>query len=224
MLMTKAKLLITDDDPAIREILSELLAEIGYQVRIAEDGFTALAEIRKDAPDILLSDLNMPGMSGFELLCLVRNRFPGIQTIAMSGMFSGSEVPLGVAADAFFQKGTAVESLFGIVQSLAENGQVSAERATTLIPESIEFQDDADRMETEEGNNQWMISLVRDETISQMKDIVCEDCRRLIQAAFARPDDQESLFQSHGGREANSPALNKHNNSMTKARRTMGRA
>jgi len=93
MPITKAKLLITDNDPAIREILSVLLAEVGYQVRAAEDGFTALAEIRMDAPDILLSDLNMPGMSGFELLCLVRNQFPGIKTIAMSGMFSSDQVP-----------------------------------------------------------------------------------------------------------------------------------
>ena len=53
----------------------------------AEDGFSALAEIRKEVPDILLSDLNMPRMSGFELLSVVRRRFPSIRTIAMSGAF-----------------------------------------------------------------------------------------------------------------------------------------
>jgi CheY-like chemotaxis protein len=65
---TRAKLLIAGDDPAIREILSALPIEIGYRVTTAEDGFTALAEIRKDAPDILPSDLRSPCMSGFELL------------------------------------------------------------------------------------------------------------------------------------------------------------
>src|ERR1700722_6501474 len=134
MLMTKAKLLITDDDPAIREILYELLAEIGYQVRIAEDGFTALAEIRKDAPDILLSDLNMPGMSGFELLCVVRHQFPAIQAVAMSSMFSSSQVPSGVAADAFYQKGTGVNSLLRMLQTLPWHGRVPADQAAVLQP------------------------------------------------------------------------------------------
>ena len=55
-----AKLLIVDDDPLIRALLSEVLIEIGFSVRSARDGFSALAEIREEIPDILLSDLNMP--------------------------------------------------------------------------------------------------------------------------------------------------------------------
>jgi DNA-binding NarL/FixJ family response regulator len=43
-----------------------------------------LVEIRKEIAEIILSDLNMPGMSGFELLSLVRARFPSIRLIAMS--------------------------------------------------------------------------------------------------------------------------------------------
>ena len=56
--------------------MSHVLTEIGYRVRSAEDGFSALREMRHEVPDILLSDLNMPGMSGFELLSVVRRRFP----------------------------------------------------------------------------------------------------------------------------------------------------
>ena len=78
----KAKLLIVDDDPQMRTLLSVILAESGYRVRSAEDGFSALAEIRKEIPDIILSDLNMPGMSGFELLSVVRRRFPAIRVVA----------------------------------------------------------------------------------------------------------------------------------------------
>jgi len=117
---TKASLLIVDDEPLIRTSLALILTEIGYSVRIAEDGLSALAEIHQDVPEILLSDLNMPGMTGFELLVVVRRRFPEIRTIAMSGAFSGNEVPSGVAADAFYQKGSSLGSLLMIIEALPQ--------------------------------------------------------------------------------------------------------
>ena len=98
--------------------MSHSLAEVGYGVRCAEDGFSALGELRKEIPDILLSDLNMPGMTGFELLSLVRRSFPEIHTIAMSGSFCGNEVPSGVAADAFYQKGSSMGCLLRILEAL----------------------------------------------------------------------------------------------------------
>ncbi len=56
----EARFFIVDDEPSIRMSLSHVLAEMGYRVRTAEDGFSALAELREEVPDILLSDLNMP--------------------------------------------------------------------------------------------------------------------------------------------------------------------
>jgi CheY-like chemotaxis protein len=113
-------LLIVDDEPAIRESLSQVLTERGYSVRSAENGFSALSEIRNEVPELLLSDLNMPGMSGFELLSVVRRRFPAIRTIAMSGSFSGDEVPSGVAADAYYQKGSSILALMRIMETLPQ--------------------------------------------------------------------------------------------------------
>jgi DNA-binding NtrC family response regulator len=118
---TQAKILIVDDEPSIRTLLSLLLAEIGYSVRTAEEGNAALEAIRHEVPDILISDLFMPGMSGFDLLFLVRQRFPAMLTIAMSGAFQGSQVPSGVAAHAFFQKGCNIGSLLAILNSLHQS-------------------------------------------------------------------------------------------------------
>ena len=84
------EILIVDDDPALRQLLTLVLLKSGYAVRSAQDGFSALAAIRTAVPDILLSDLYMPGMSGFELLSVVRRRFPLIPVIAMSSAYSGS--------------------------------------------------------------------------------------------------------------------------------------
>jgi CheY-like chemotaxis protein len=117
---TKASLLIVDDEPSIRMSLSCLFKAIGYRVRTAEDGLSALIKIGEDVPDILLSDLQMPGMSGFELLAAVRSRFPGLRTIAMSGAFCGEEIPSGVAADAFCPKGGGAGLLLKMVETLSQ--------------------------------------------------------------------------------------------------------
>ena len=106
----KVKLLVVDDDVSLLMLLSQIFTESGYNVRSAEDGFSALAEIRNEIPNIILSDLNMPGMSGYEFLSVVRRRFPAIRTIAMSGGLSGDGVPPGVVADAFYEKGTNLSS------------------------------------------------------------------------------------------------------------------
>jgi CheY-like chemotaxis protein len=131
---TKEKLLIVDDEPSIRESLSWVLTEIGYSVRAAEDGISALIEIRKEIPDMILSDLNMPGMSGFEFLSVVRHRFPDIRAIAMSGAFSGNEAPSGVAADAFYQKGSGVRSLLKIMENLTPSKRMPAQQPAPKAP------------------------------------------------------------------------------------------
>jgi CheY-like chemotaxis protein len=131
---TPVTLLIVDDEPTIRESLSLTLTEIGYRVRSAEDGFSALRVIRDDVPDMLISDLNMPGMSGFELLYVVHRRFPEIRTIAMSGSFSGDEAPSGVTADAFYEKGSSIHSLLKIIAGLALPLRTSANFAAVSAP------------------------------------------------------------------------------------------
>jgi CheY-like chemotaxis protein len=128
----QAKLLIVDDDPSLRISLSHIFTELGYSVRSAEDGFSALFEIRQEIPDIILSDLNMPGMSGFEFLSVVRRRFPGIHVIAMSGAFSGDCIQPGVAADAFYEKATGLNSLLQIVEAMTH-----PERPTIQLPSRL---------------------------------------------------------------------------------------
>jgi CheY-like chemotaxis protein len=100
------EILVVDDDAAVRNSLVMVLQLAGFRVNVAINGFDALMQLKKSVPDIVISDLNMPQMSGFEFLSVVRRRFPQISVIAMSGAYpSGDVVPGGVIADAFYAKG-----------------------------------------------------------------------------------------------------------------------
>lgn len=81
----KNRVLVVDDDESIRELFTLLLRKEGYEVTAAENGFDGLLKLKKLVPDVIISDLNMPKMSGFEFLSVVRRRFPEISVIASSG-------------------------------------------------------------------------------------------------------------------------------------------
>ena len=66
------RILICDDDAAVRGVLSRLLAHEGYAVRTVESGAQALQEIAHRAPDLLILDVEMPGLSGFEICRRIR--------------------------------------------------------------------------------------------------------------------------------------------------------
>ena len=99
------RILVVDDEPSIREAMGEILERRGYEVLTAADGLDGLHALTKSLPDLIISDLNMPRMSGFEFLAIVRARFPHIATIAVSGDYLTSGNPSGIVADAFLQKG-----------------------------------------------------------------------------------------------------------------------
>jgi CheY-like chemotaxis protein len=99
------RILVVDDDLLIRETAREILESGGYEVLTAADGLDGLHALSKSLPDLIISDLNMPRMSGFEFLAVVRERFPHIATIAVSGEYIAIGNPSGILADAFLQKG-----------------------------------------------------------------------------------------------------------------------
>jgi putative intracellular protease/amidase len=127
-------LLVVDDNLVLVSVLSEVFKERGYSVRTASDGFAALTAVRERVPDVLISDLNMPRMSGFELLSIVRRRFPSIAVIAMSGGYSGVAVPHGIAADAFYAKGsTSAPHLLEILRAIRDEGTPHFLRAAAPV-------------------------------------------------------------------------------------------
>lgn len=75
--MEQNRILIVDDDPNIREVLSVLLGSEGYSVDQAEDGEEALKKVDKDKNiDLVILDIMMPGMSGVEVCAYIRKKSP----------------------------------------------------------------------------------------------------------------------------------------------------
>jgi CheY-like chemotaxis protein len=116
----KHRILVVDEDPSIRATISMLLANEGYEVATAVDGFDGLLQMKSELPELIISDLNMPHMSGFEYLSVIRRRFPQALVIAMSGAYqAGDTVPGGVIADAFYAKGAGTpQTLLRLVADL----------------------------------------------------------------------------------------------------------
>ena len=104
MLDVSAKsVLLVDDDPSIRGLLSMQLEKAGFEARQAEDGIDGLVKLRDELPKVIISDLQMPRMSGIEFISVVRRRFPSIPVIAISGSIP-SEFPAEAKPDVWFEK------------------------------------------------------------------------------------------------------------------------
>jgi CheY-like chemotaxis protein len=130
---SKAQILVVDDEPSIRESLGLLLMSAGYDVVIAENGATAVLQMNRTVPDLIVTDLNMPHMSGMELISHVRSRYPSISIVAMSGDYEGEAVPASIIADRFYAKGQHPHNLLTTIASLiaANPVRVSASEGCT---------------------------------------------------------------------------------------------
>ena len=74
-----SKILIVDDEPAILNLLCDFVESLDYSVNGAGNGIEALEMLEKEDYDLVISDINMPNMKGFELLKIVRDKYPGVK-------------------------------------------------------------------------------------------------------------------------------------------------
>ncbi|PKL97745.1 MAG: sigma-54-dependent Fis family transcriptional regulator, partial [Gammaproteobacteria bacterium HGW-Gammaproteobacteria-9] len=79
-----AKILLVEDDRALREALGITLELGGYAYRAVDSAEAALSALQQDMFSLVVSDVNMPGMDGHELLALIRKRYPQIPVLLMT--------------------------------------------------------------------------------------------------------------------------------------------
>lgn len=84
------RILIVEDDLGVRSFLSQALSDEGYCVETAADGRIAMEMVAKALPDLLITDLLMPGLTGWSVLSRVRRQAPHLPILVISGAITGA--------------------------------------------------------------------------------------------------------------------------------------
>ncbi|MEP7043571.1 MAG: hybrid sensor histidine kinase/response regulator [Dokdonella sp.] len=115
--------LVVDDDPDIAHLLEALLLDLGFRVLIATDAAGALAEPRRQAPDVLLIDVEMPGLSGNAAVYQLRSHgYRGrIVTLSATSTVEARDASLRAGADHYLTKPLNVEQFVSVMQRVTQS-------------------------------------------------------------------------------------------------------
>ena len=116
-------ILVVDDNPGHRKAFRITLESGGYSVVECESGKEALTAIEKKAFDLMVLDLSMPEMDGFEVLRVVRFKHPELKVMVLSGFLQGSmdRAAERLGAIVTLDKNLAADSLLPVVDGLLKN-------------------------------------------------------------------------------------------------------
>jgi two-component system chemotaxis response regulator CheY len=119
--MSTRRVLVVDDDPLIRETVRELLSDEGFVVSTAEDGAEALRLTALDPPGLILLDMNMPVVDGWEFARLYRATAPPhARIVVISATFDAGRGATEIAADGFLTKPFDLEHLLRLVGKILD--------------------------------------------------------------------------------------------------------
>jgi DNA-binding response OmpR family regulator len=121
------KILIIEDEEAIRFILEKRLSDAGYFVISAEDGIEGLNKLRKENPDLIVLDLMLPGLDGYQICSLIKRdrRYAHIPVLILTARIQQKdyETAMAVGADAFLTKPFESQVLLSKIAELLKNNK-----------------------------------------------------------------------------------------------------
>jgi CheY-like chemotaxis protein len=176
--------LMVDDNPFDRRLVSMQLARARFEVQEAEDGIDALAKLRHKLPRVVISDIQMPRMSGVEFISVMRRRFPFIPIIVLSGS-RPFELPAEAKPDRWFDKNA--PHLTELVQAVHELAKKTPGRG--YLPQVISLP-----IRTRPGGAGYFV-------------LTCPDCLRLFQVASTPENKTEERTAACAHCEARVPFL-----------------
>lgn len=114
-------ILVAEDEPLVRMVAVEVLRDSGYEVLEAGDGLEALEILRESAADLLVTDIQMPRMNGYQLVEVAMTRWPKMKILLVTG-YARDSVPAAVANAALptVHKPFDIDRLPGLVAGLLE--------------------------------------------------------------------------------------------------------
>jgi two-component system alkaline phosphatase synthesis response regulator PhoP len=122
VILISKKILIVEDDPSVLRATSYIMQKEGYEVLTAQDGLEGLKKAREDNPDLLILDVMLPGIDGFEICHSLRSepKTAGLSILMFSakGQESDRATGLKVGADEYLTKPVDREVLLGKVADL----------------------------------------------------------------------------------------------------------
>ena len=151
---SQERILVADDDPALCLLLRETLQEAGYEVLIASDGDQLVRMAQDDPPDLLLIDLMMPLMDGFEAIRQLRNdtRTSHLPMIILTARSASSEVVVGFdsGADDYIVKPYDIDVLLARIRShLRRAAKLPVRNPLTGLPGNVLLQAEIERQLTQ---------------------------------------------------------------------------
>jgi len=128
---SRGRILIVDDEANARAALSEILREEGYETETAADGFKALGKLGAFSPDLILTDLKMPGLDGLGLLKEARAASPSTVLVVMTafGTIDSAVEAIKLGAENYLTKPLEPGSLIAVVERAMEKAKLMAEAA-----------------------------------------------------------------------------------------------
>jgi len=120
-----ATILIIDDDESMRELLRLHLAGAGYDVQVAEDAIAAGYMVLKQPPDLIISDINMPHLDGFEFIAALRadKSVPDIPVIFLTSVEEGDHRGKSLGAVGYITKPVRADRLLALVAQHVMGGR-----------------------------------------------------------------------------------------------------
>jgi len=154
----RGTVVVADDEESARISLGQILREDGYQVSLAADGEEALRLVAAEQPDVLLTDLKMPGMDGQELLSRVRQGYPEVAVVIMTahGTIRSAVEALRQGAEDYLTKPVDVEEVEYLLDQVLKRRKLISE--TRLLRERL---DEKYRFENIIGHSPEMLEVFR---------------------------------------------------------------